>query len=88
MPGHGGPRTESRESFAWRDPRVDAVIDTYVEWREECETVETAYERWLGSERPERRLTYAAYAAALDREEKAANVYRLAATRLLDAALW
>lgn len=75
-----------RAGFAWRDPRIDALIDSYVEWREECDTVEAAYERWGESERSLRGLAYAAYRAALDREEKAAAFHRLAATRLEGAA--
>ena len=85
-PGLARPKAEARATFAWRDPRVDALIDTYVEWREECETVETAYEQWIDSEPAEHALAYAAYGAALDREEKAAIVYQLVATRLLGAA--
>jgi hypothetical protein len=76
-------RAGSRTGFTSRDQRIDALIDRYVDWREECETVETAYEQWTQSERPERGLAYAVYRAALDREEKAAAVYRLAATRLV-----
>ena len=79
-------RAGSRAGFTQRDPRIDALMDSYVEWREECETVETGYEQWTQSERCDRRLAYAAYRAALDREEKAAAVYRLAATRLVSAA--
>lgn len=82
----GARRAPSRTRFPWRDPRIDALIDSYVEWREECETVETAYGRWAQSERSEYGLAYTAYRAALDREEKAAAVYRLAATRLVGAA--
>jgi hypothetical protein len=85
MPGSGAVRGAPRARIASRDPRIDALIDSYVEWREECETVETAYERWGDSERSERSLAYVAYRAALDREEKAAAVYRLASTRLVGA---
>jgi hypothetical protein len=81
-----GRRTASRGRFGWRDPLTDTMIDSYVEWREECKTVETGYERWAQSERRDRGLAYAAYRAALDREEKAAAVYRLAVTRLVGAA--
>jgi hypothetical protein len=69
--------------FAWRDPRIDALIDSYVEWREECEAVEAAYRRWTGSARSERDLAFSAYRAALDREEKGASVYALVAARLV-----
>lgn len=68
--------------FSRRDPRIDAFIDSYVEWREECEALETAYWRWTKSRCSERDLGFAAYRAALDREEKAASVYGQASTRL------
>ena len=69
-----------------RDPPADAFVESYVGWREECLAVARTYEWWAGSERGRRALAYAAYRAALDREEKAADVYRLASTRLLAAA--
>jgi hypothetical protein len=87
IPGFARARTGSRAQVAWPDARVDALIDTYVEWREECETVERAYGRWTGCERAERHFAYAAYRAALDREEKAASVYQVAATQLVGAGL-
>ena len=54
----------------------------YVAWREETGTVETAYRNWLRAERQERDLAFAAYCAALDREEYAAAEYE----RLITAA--
>jgi hypothetical protein len=54
---------------------VDALLDRYVAWREECETVWHAYQRWVGAERHERWLAHAGYLAALDREECAARIY-------------
>lgn len=77
------PRRPARRSFAWRDPRIDALVDSYVEWREECARVETTYQRWTKSERSGRELAFVAYRAALDREEKAASVYELVAARLV-----
>jgi hypothetical protein len=71
-----------RVGFPQRDPRVDAFIETYVEWREECAALETAYQRWVESRRPNRDLAFSAYRAALDREEKAACVYGLVARSL------
>lgn len=81
-----GARPRSLAGDAWRDAEVDALIERYVEWREECSAVETAYGRWAGSGRRDRALTYAAYHAALEREEKAATVYQSAVTRLAAAA--
>lgn len=54
---------------------IDAVLASYVCWREECQAVLLAYERWIASDRGERGLAYAAYVAALDGEEHAARTY-------------
>jgi hypothetical protein len=60
-----------------RPPRwaVDALLDRYVLWREECESVRLAYTRWGRAEPSDGRLAYSAYVAALDREEHAARAY-------------
>jgi hypothetical protein len=65
-----------------RDSCVDAFVDSYVDWREDCVTLEAAYQRWTGSARLERGMAFSAYHAALDREEKAAAVYGSAARQL------
>jgi hypothetical protein len=54
---------------------TDEVLETYVSWRETCEQVRIAYAEWRSSERWESDLTFAAYCAALDREESAARFY-------------
>lgn len=66
------------------DPLVDAFIDSYVEWREECEGVRDAYSRWTaaGPDARDRRLAAATYRAALDREEAAARAHEQDAARL------
>jgi hypothetical protein len=66
---------------AWRDLHVDAYIESYVEWREECEDLRGAYHRWAVCGRLDRDLAFRAYRAALDREEKAALVYEFTASR-------
>lgn len=53
----------------------DAVIDLYVEWREECSAVRAAYERWRQAEKYDSGAAFAAYSAALDREERAGEMY-------------
>ena len=59
-----------------RDRRLgDAVIDLYVEWREECSAVRLAYERWREASKDDRAGAFAAYNAALDREERAGDIY-------------
>jgi hypothetical protein len=54
---------------------VDQLLERYVAWREESRTVGLAYELWGDADRGERRLAYAVYLAALDREQQAARVY-------------
>jgi hypothetical protein len=68
--------------FVTCDPRVDVFVESYVEWREECQSLEIAYARWARSKRAGRNLAFAAYRAALDREEKAAHVFGLVAAGL------
>jgi hypothetical protein len=54
---------------------VDEFLDSWVCWRETCEDVRSAYERWEKSESPERELRFVSYGAALDREEHAARIH-------------
>jgi hypothetical protein len=53
----------------------DALVDRYVDWREECSAVRVAYERWYQSDRRDSATAFAAYGAALDREERAGDAY-------------
>jgi hypothetical protein len=52
----------------------DAVI-AYVVWREESTEVWNAYGSWASAPLEDARRAHAAYRAALEREEAAANVY-------------
>jgi hypothetical protein len=54
---------------------IDELPERYVAWCEECRAVWQAYQRWIDSERGERRVAFAGYLAALDREERAAQTY-------------
>jgi hypothetical protein len=54
---------------------ADRLIDLYVRWREESHAVQVAYERWASAQREDRPAAFAAYSAALDREERAGEVY-------------
>lgn len=59
-----------------REPQlVDALIDLYVEWRDECSAVQLTYERWCQAPKDDRAAAFGAYHAALDREERAGNIY-------------
>ena len=60
----------------------DEFLESYVSWREETATVQTAYDRWQVGEP----LGFAAYRAALDREEQAAKALRESAERASAAA--
>jgi hypothetical protein len=60
---------------AIRSELIDDLMETYVEWREECLTVRAAYKRWSIGSDEEREPAFAAYRAALDREEQASVVY-------------
>jgi hypothetical protein len=53
----------------------DALIDLYVEWREESSAVQLAYDRWHDASTGDRAAAFAAYNAALDREEEASDIY-------------
>jgi hypothetical protein len=55
---------------------IDAMMDSYVGWREECAAVDKAYRDWLSARREDRTVAFATYTAALDREESAAADYR------------
>jgi len=72
----------SSSDASQRDLHVDAFVDRYVEWREECQALDSAYDDWARSKRSERGIAFATYRAALDREEKAASDYRLVAAVL------
>ena len=60
------------------DQLVDAMLDVYVHWREECLAVASAYESWAGAEwrSSAKALAFDAYVAALERESLAAASYR------------
>ncbi len=55
--------------------QADQLIALYCDWREECVVVEAAYERFKAAPGADRTLAFAAYAAALEREESAAARY-------------
>jgi hypothetical protein len=54
---------------------IDELLEGYVSWREECDAVRLAYRRLADSRAQERRVAYAGFLAALEREEHAADVY-------------
>jgi hypothetical protein len=54
---------------------VDAATEAYVSWREECAEVWGAYARWAHARKNDAAGAFAAYRAALDREESASRAY-------------
>jgi hypothetical protein len=54
-----------------RDILTDDAMDAYDEWRHESEEVESAYRRWSTAPPTDAALAFAAYVAALDREDQA-----------------
>lgn len=77
------PGAVSEPSSPWA---VDEFVECYACWREESATVRSAYEHWLSVEPGDRELAFAAYLAALDREEHAARDYSECAERISRSA--
>jgi hypothetical protein len=75
-------RGASRSKQAHLIHLVDALIEHYVRWREECATVASTYENWSRADTDTRTPAYTAYLAALDREELAATRYRHLITQI------
>jgi hypothetical protein len=56
-------------------PSIDEFLESWVSWREACESVHSAYDWWRTCEPRLRRTAFDAYRAALDREEHAARIH-------------
>ena len=54
---------------------VDRLMEAYVSWREACLRVSEAYGSWVRETGPDATSAFSSYIAALDREERAAEVY-------------
>ena len=54
---------------------VDRMIELYCDWRTACWDVRAAYERFVETPASDRAVAFAAYMAALDREESACGAY-------------
>jgi hypothetical protein len=65
-----------------REQLIDEAFARYLEWLTESEQVNAAYLMWSRAPRTDGALPFAAYGAALDREERAATVYRSAIDRI------
>jgi hypothetical protein len=58
-----------------REQLVDEAFARYLDWLAASEAVNAAYGVWSRAARTDGALRFAAYGAALDREERAASVY-------------
>jgi hypothetical protein len=65
----------SRVANQIRPDLIDTMMDLYCEWRTESKQVQAAYEQITCASPPDRAGAYAAYTAALDREESACEAY-------------
>jgi hypothetical protein len=65
-----------------REQLIDEAFARYLEWLAESEAVNAAYGMWSAAPQTDGALPFAAYGAALDREERAAIVYRSVIDRL------
>jgi hypothetical protein len=54
---------------------IDVAVDAYADWREESTATGRAYRRWTDAGDRERSAAFASYARALDREQRAADLY-------------
>jgi hypothetical protein len=54
---------------------VDRLLDAYVSWREACLRVSDAYGSWMSETGPDVASAFGRYMAALEQEERAAEVY-------------
>ena len=54
---------------------VDRLIELYCDWRTECWQVRATYDRACDAPASDSAVAFAAYAAALDREQSACDAY-------------
>jgi hypothetical protein len=55
--------------------QVDKMLDAYVDWHEACLLVSDGYRNWSSATGPDVTAAFVGYMRALDREERAAEVY-------------
>ena len=60
----------------------DTMIGAYADWREACRLVHDAYRSWATATGPRASVAFWRYTAALDAEERAAEVYASLVRRL------
>jgi hypothetical protein len=63
-----------------RGSRPDEGLESWIAWRAACDSVESAYSRWVAASVAERPLAFAGYRVALAREEEHAESYAVVAS--------
>ncbi len=81
-----GPPQRGVEMLS-RERLVDQLIEAYVDWRETCARVGDAYRFWAIDSGASGRIAFGSYVAALDAEERSAEVYA-GLVRRADALAW
>jgi hypothetical protein len=67
----------------WLQRRVvEEATGAYLAWWQECTAVRDTYRRWVGAPKDEAGRAFAGYVAALEREQRAAEVYAAHAGRM------
>ncbi|MBV8573870.1 MAG: hypothetical protein JOZ58_02365 [Acetobacteraceae bacterium] len=56
---------------------VDELLAYYIDWRQDAAAVKHAYRQWCATSGADEPLQFAAYMAALDREQSSADRYAL-----------
>ena len=69
-----------------RSELTDQLIERYCDWRIRCDEVHATYEHFKTAPKADRFVAFAAYKAALDQEECAADAYAGQIRRLTIAA--
>jgi hypothetical protein len=79
-----GMSVNSSKESRQRREAFDTAFDAYLDWRERCDAVQSAYAQWTHSARADAARAFGAYERALDREEGAANAYAAVITRVAE----
>ena len=71
----------------WHQRLVDDMVDAYAQWRDECKALQAAYDLWSNASAEDELLAFGAYEAALDKEERASQVYADLVQKVLSRVL-
>ena len=77
-----GGSPQLTERCMHHDQQVDLLIELYCDWRDASADVSRAYAGYRSAAPADRTLAFAAYGAALDREQAASDAYGLQIIRL------